>query len=322
MKIAILDDYPGIALDFGDWAGLGEITVFRDTIRDHDALVARLAPFEVLCLMRERTPFPGSLLRALPNLRLLVTSGMRNNSIDLPAAKELGIMVCGTESRKRTTSELAMTLALTLNRRIIPEARSLNAGGWQTGVGRDMEGLTLGIVGLGNIGGQMAALGQAFGMNVAAWSQNLTEARCAEIGAKRCESLVELMSVSDVVSVHMLMSERTRGLIGAEAFAAMRPGAVFVNTSRAPIVDYDALLAGLRAHRPAMAALDVYAVEPLPADDPIRDLPLIEEGRLLLVPHLGYVTESCMRTYIGQTADAVRAWHSGSPIRVIQDPAA
>jgi len=320
MKIAILDDYAGIALDYADWSGLGETTVFRDTIRDHDALVERLAPFEVLCLMRERTPMPGALLRALPKLRLIVTSGMRNNSIDLDAARARGIAVCGTESRKRTTSELAMTLALTLSRRIIPEARSLNQGGWQTGIGRDMEGLTLGIVGLGNIGGQMAALGQAFGMKIAAWSQNLTEERCAEIGAQRCASLNDLMSVSDVVSVHMLMSDRSRGLIGAAAFAAMRPGAVFVNTSRAPIVDYDALLAGLRAGRPHMAALDVYAVEPLPGDDPIRDLPLIEEGRLLLVPHLGYVTEACMRTYLGQTAEAVRAWQAGTPIRVIQLP--
>lgn len=315
MKIAILDDYAGVALRLGDWEGLGEITVFSDTVKDRDALVARLAPFEVICVMRERTPLPGAVIRALPNLRLIVTTGMRNLAIDLEAAKAQGVAVCGTESRKTTTSELAMTLVLALSRRILPEAANLAAGGWQTGLGRDLHGLTLGLVGLGNIGQQMAALGRAFGMSVAAWSPNLTDERCAPHGVTRCETLPDLMAASDVVSVHVVLSDRTRGLIGAEAFGAMRPGAVFVNTSRAGIVDTPALMAGLRDGRPFLAGVDVYDEEPLPLEAEIRDAALQSEGRLLLVPHLGYVTQQCYETYYAQSAEDVRAWIAGQPIR-------
>lgn len=317
MEIAILDDYAGVALDYGDWAGLGNVTVFRDTIADQAALIARLLPFDVICVMRERTPLPRPVIEALPNLRLIVTTGARNLSIDLAAARARGIIVCGTESRRTTTSELTAALMLALSRRIVPENASVNAGGWQAGLGRDLSGLTLGLVGLGTIGGQMARIGQVFGMNVMAWSPNLTDARCAEFGATRAGSLQDLMAGSDVVSVHVVLSDRSRGLIGAAEFAAMREGAIFLNTSRAGIVDTGALLAGLRAGRPLKAGIDVFDTEPLPADDPIRDHPLIDAGRLLLTPHLGYATEQTFRIFYSQTAQAVRAWADGAPIRAM-----
>ncbi|XDA97510.1 D-2-hydroxyacid dehydrogenase family protein [Sulfitobacter sp. LCG007] len=317
MKIAVLDDYAGAALELADWSGLGEVTVFRDTLRDLHALAARLAPFEVICAMRERTPLGADLIALLPNLRLIVSTGPRNAAIDLAAARERGICVCGTEGRKTTTSELAMLMILALNRRLQPEAAALRSGGWQEGLGRDLAGLTLGLIGLGNIGGQMATLGKAFGMEVLAWSQNLSAARAAEVGVERMESLPALMARADVSSVHLVLSERSRGLIGAEAFGAAKQGHVFVNTSRGPIVDSNALLAGLRAGRPAMAGIDVFDVEPLPADDPMRDRALIEGGRLLLTPHLGYSTEATFRLYYRQTVEAIRAWQSDDPIRVM-----
>lgn len=317
MKIAILDDYANVSQSLADWSGLGEVTVFTEPLGGPEAVIAALAPFDVVCVMRERTPLPEQVIAALPKLRLIVTTGLRNLSIDLDAARARGIPVCGTESRKTTTSELAMGMILALNRRLIPEAASLNAGGWQIGLGRDLAGLTLGLVGLGSIGAQMATIGRAFGMETAAWSANLTEERCAELGVTRHDTLEGLMGAADVVSVHMVLSQRTRGLIGADAFAAMRPGAVFVNTSRGPIVDTPALLVGLRAGRPAMAGLDVFDTEPLPADDPIRDRDLIDSGRLLLTPHLGYTTEATFRTFYGQTVEAIRAWQAGAPVRVL-----
>jgi phosphoglycerate dehydrogenase-like enzyme len=316
-RIAILDDYAAVALDYADWSGLGPVTVFRDTLSDPDALIARLEPFEVLCIMRERTPLPGHILRALPNLRLIVTSGVRNQAIDLPTAQELGITVCGTDMRGTTTAEFVMASLLTLTRRILPEAGGMATGGWQTGMGRDLHGLTLGLIGLGKVGQRVAALAKPFGMTICAWSQNLTADRAAEHGVACCDSLPALMAASDVVSVHVLLSDRTRGLIGAEAFAAMRPGAAFLNTSRGPIVDSAALLAGLRAGRPAQAALDVYDTEPLPADDPLRDADLIASGRLLLTPHLGYASEQTFRLFYTQMAEAVAAWRAGAPIRLL-----
>ena len=317
MKIAILDDYAGVALDYGDWSGLGDVTVFSDTLAPGPALIERLAPFEVLCVMRERTPLPASVIRALPRLRLIVTSGPKNASIDLDAARDCGMTVCGTASRKTTTSELTLLMMLALNRRLIPEVAALRRGGWQAGLGRDMAGLRLGLVGLGTIGAQMASLGRALGMEVAAWSANLTDARAAEAGAIRAESLTALMAQSDVVSVHLVHSARTHHLIGAEGFAAMKPGAVFLNTSRAGIVDTAALIAGLHAGRPAMAGIDVFDREPLPADDPLHDAALQDQGRLLLTPHLGYTTEATFRLFYRETADAVRAFAAGSPVRVL-----
>lgn len=315
MKIAVLDDYADVALDLADWSGLGEVTVFQDTITDPDALAARLAPFDVICLMRERTPMPADLIRRLPKLRLIVTSGPKNASIDVAAARAQGITVSGTQSRKTTTSELAVLMMLALNRRLLPEVAGLNAGGWQSGLGRDVAGLTLGLVGLGNIGGQMAALGQALGMTVIAWSKNLTSERCEELGVERATGLRDLMSRSDVVSVHMVLSDRTRGLIGSDALVAAKEGQVLINTSRGPIVDSQALIAALRRGRPAMAGLDVFDQEPLPENHPLRDARLIKEGRLLLTPHLGYSTQATFRKFYTQTVEAIRAFREGSPIR-------
>lgn len=317
MKIAVLDDYAGVALDYGDWAGLGEVTVFSETLDPGPGLIERLAPFEALCVMRERTPLPASVINALPRLRLIVTTGPKNTSIDIEAARAQGVTVCGTASRKTTTAELTLLMMLALNRRLLPEVASLRAGGWQAGLGRDVAGLRLGLVGLGNIGAQMATLGRALGMEVAAWSTHLTDARAAECGAERYESLTALMAACDVVSVHLVHSDRTHRLIGAEAFAAMKPGAVFLNTSRAGIVDTGALIDGLRAGRPAMAGVDVFDREPLPADDPLNDAALQDAGRLLLTPHLGYTTEATFRLFYRETTDAVRAFANGAPVRVL-----
>ncbi|MFC7704214.1 D-2-hydroxyacid dehydrogenase family protein [Plastorhodobacter daqingensis] len=316
MRIAVLDDYAKVAAGLADWGTLGaEVTFFHDTLKDESALVARLAPFDILCVMRERTPLPASLLRQLPQLRLIVTSGPRNLSIDLDAAAAAGITVCGTQSRKTTTSELAMLLLLALARNLMPESQSIAAGGWQVGLGRDLHGLTLGLVGLGNIGQQMAALGRAFGMRICAWSPNLTPARCAELGVAPCPSLPALMAQSDAVSVHMVLSDRTEGLIGPEALASMKPDGMLINTSRGPLVQTGPLLSALRAEPGRRAALDVFDEEPLPADHALRDADLIGRGQLLLTPHLGYVTQATWALFYSQTVEAIAAWQAGNPIR-------
>ena len=316
MRIAILDDWAGRALAMADWDSLrAEITVFRDTLHDEDALAARLAPFDVICLMRERTRMPASLIARLPKLRLIVTSGMRNLALDAQAAKSRGITVCGTGGRKTTTSEFAMTLILAMARNLLPEARSIAAGGWQLGLGRDLDGMTLGLIGAGSIGAQMVERARPFGMNVVAWSQNLTDARCAELGITRASGLADLMARSDAISIHLVLSERTRNLVDAAAFAAMKPDAMLVNTSRGPIVDTDALLDALREAPARKAALDVFDTEPLPKGHALRDQDLIENGQLLLTPHLGYVTEATWRLFYGETVEAIRAYTQGSPIR-------
>jgi phosphoglycerate dehydrogenase-like enzyme len=321
MRIAVLDDYQGVALSLADWQALGgTVTVFRDTVGG-DALVERLQPFEVICAMRERTPLPAAVIGALPNLKLIVTTGMRNASIDSAAAAARGVTVCGTASRTTATAHLTMTLILAAMRGLIPEARSMRDGGWQSGLGRDLAGLTLGIVGLGNQGAGVAALAQAFGMTVMAWSQNLTEARCADVGVTKAESLAALLGTADVVSIHLVLSDRTRGLIGAEQMAQMKPDALLVNTSRGPIVDESAVITALRAGRPGMAALDVYGQEPVPADAPLRDTALIDSGRLLLTPHIGYAARQTLETMYLQTVECIAAWNAGSPVRVIAAPA-
>ncbi len=319
MRIAILDDYPGVALELADWASLGaeEIAVFRDTLDDHAALAERLGRFDVVCLMRERTPFPAALIDALPRLRLIVTSGPRNAAIDVAAAAGRGIPVCGTESRATPTAELALLLMLALSRRLLPEVQSLRDGGWQAGLGRDLQGLRLGLVGLGRIGGQVARLAQAFGMGVAAWSQNLTEARCAELGVERAGTLTELLAGAHIVSVHLVLSARSRGLIGAAELASMKPDALLVNSSRGPIVDGQALLHALEEGRLGGAALDVYDQEPLPAGHPLRAAALIDCGRLLASPHLGYATRQTLELFYRQSVEAIAAWQAGAPIRVI-----
>lgn len=316
MRIAILDDWADSALAFADWDSLqAEVTVFHDTLHDQDALVARLLPFDVICLMRERSKIPASVIARLPQLRLVVTTGMRNLALDVAAAQAQGIVVCGTETRKTTASELAMTLILAMARNLIPQARSIAAGGWQHGMGRDLDGMTLGLIGAGAIGAQMVARARPFGMKIVAWSQNLTEARCAELKIDRAASLADLTAQSDVISVHTVLSERTHHLVGKAALAAMKPDAIFVNTSRSAIVDTDALLDALRAAPARRAALDVFDVEPLPANDKVRDAALIASGQLLLTPHIGYVTETTWRLFYQQTVAAIAAFQDGRPIR-------
>lgn len=319
IKIAVLDDYANVSQSMADWSRLqqAEITVFNDTLADEAAVAERLAPFDVICMMRERTPFPATLLQALPRLKLLVTSGPRNLSIDLAAASAGNITVCGTESRKTTTSEMSMLLMLSLSRNLIPETTSMHSSGWQTGLGRDLHGLSLGLIGLGKIGAQMAVLGRAFGMDIHAWSPNLQVERCEELRVSYHASLPELMAASDVVSVHMVLSDRTEGLIDEAAFAAMREKALFINTSRGPIADEAALLKGMQQGRPWKAALDVYGTEPLPMAHALRNKALIDSGRLLLSPHLGYVTEQTWQIFYSQTVDAIEAWQRQEPIRVL-----
>lgn len=318
-KIAVLDDYAGVALEIGGFDRIqgADIIVFQDTITDEDEIVERLLPFEVICMMRERTPFPASLLKRLPNLKLLVTTGPRNLSIDLQAATEQGVVVSSTESRKTTTSELSMLLILNLSRNFIAEYQSMDRGEWQKGLGRDLHGLSLGLIGLGKIGSQMVTLGRAFGMDIHAWSPNLTAEKCAGQDVQHHTSLASLMAASDAVSIHMVLSERSTGLVDAAALGAMREGSILVNTSRGPIVDQTALLQSMKAGRPWKAALDVYDEEPLPVDSPLRDKSLTESGRLVLSPHLGYVTEQTWEIFYTQTVDAILAWQSGEPVRVL-----
>jgi len=317
VKIAVLDDYHGLAATMADWAPpIDDVTVFADTITG-PGLVERLRPFDVICLMRERTPLPADLIDALPNLKLIVTTGMRNASVDMAAAKARGIPVCGTASRGAATSQLAMTLILAAMRGLYVEAASMRAGGWQAAVGRDLDGLTLGLIGLGKQGEAVAKLARPFGMKLIAWSANLTDARCAEVGVTRAESLGALLAEADVASVHVMLSERTRGLIGAAELAGMKPDSLVVNTSRGPIVDSAALLAALHAGRPGMAALDVYDDEPLPANHSMRDKGLIDAGRLLLTPHIGYGSKQTYQGMYAQTSECVRAWVEGAPVRVL-----
>ncbi len=317
MKIAVLDDYQNYSSRFADWGDLAEhVTVFRTPIAAAD-LAATLAPFDVLCVMRERTPLPAKLIDALPSLRLIVTTGMRNNAIDLAAARARGITVCGTVSRASATAHLAFTLILVATRNLLPEVRSLQSGGWQAEAGRDLDGLTLGLIGLGRLGAAVAELARPFGMKIVAWSQNLTPGRCAEVGVAQAETLCQLLEVSDVASIHLVLSDRTRGLIGATELARMKQDAVLVNTSRAPILDEAALLAALRVGRPSRAALDVFEHEPLPDGAAISDAGLIEAGKLILTPHIGYGSLETYRVMHDQTAENVRAWANGAPVREI-----
>src|SRR5215218_1703281 len=274
-RIAVLDDYQSVAADFCDWSRVPEpvdAVEFHHHVDDENELVALLEPFDVVVAMRERTPFPRSVLERLPNLRLLVTTGRRNKSIDVEAANELGIPVCGTGILPNGTAELTWGLILAVARHIPQEDASVRAGGWQNTVGTDLAGARLGVLGLGNQGSQVARVGLAFDMDVVAWSENLTEERAAEVGVRRVDR-DELFSTSDVVTVHTLLSKRTRGLIGAGDLGRMKPTAILVNTSRGPIVDQQALLDALQGGRIAGAGLDVFDEEPLPKDHPLRTAP-------------------------------------------------
>jgi phosphoglycerate dehydrogenase-like enzyme len=313
-RIAVLDDYQSVASTFCDWSSLPdpvEVVEFHDHVDDEDALVARLQPFDVLVAMRERTRLPRTVLERLPNLKLIVTTGMWNKSIDVDAAQERGITVCGTGTPATATAELTWGLILAVLRHIPDEHAAVRVGGWQHTIGGDLAGARLGVVGLGRLGSQVAKVGQAFGMDVVAWSQNLTDERAAEHGVRRVER-EELFRTSDVVTVHLLWSRRTRGLIGADDFTLMKPTAVFINTSRGPIVQEQALIDALRNGTIAGAGLDVYDQEPLPADHPIRTLP-----RTVLTPHLGYVTRGTYEVFYVEAVEDVAAWMSGEPIRTI-----
>jgi phosphoglycerate dehydrogenase-like enzyme len=313
-RIAVLDDYQSIAASYADWSQVPEtldVVEFSDHLADEDALAARLEPFDVVVAMRERTPFPRSLLARLPNLRLLVTTGAKNKSIDIAAARELGITVCGTGAHPSGPVELTWALILATARHLPQEDANVRAGGWQQTVGTDLAGATLGIVGLGRLGEKVARIGGAFGMDVVAWSENLTVERAAEVGVRRVTK-DELLSTADVVTIHLQLSDRTRGLIGAEEFALMKHTALLVNTSRGPIVDEAALLDALRDDQIAGAGLDVFDREPLPAGHPLRS-----EPRAVLTPHLGYVTKTTYEVFYRGAVEDVAAFLAGEPIRVI-----
>jgi len=307
----VLDDYQNAARTMADWDRLPvEVTVFREHMTD---VADALRDFDIVVIMRERTPFPASLLARLPKLRLLITSGMRNASIDLAAAAERGVTVCGTKSRSEPPVELTWALILGLARQLVPEAAAMRSGGsWQSTLGVDLAGATLGLVGLGKIGTRVAAVGTAFGMEVVAWSQNLTAERASAAGASLADSLPDLLSASDIVSVHLALSDRTRGLLDGAALAHLREDAFLVNTSRAAIVDRAALLAALRDNRIAGAGLDVFDKEPLPANDPFRTLP-----NVLATPHLGYVTRRNYSNYFRGAVEDIEAFLAGKPIRTL-----
>lgn len=316
LRCAVLDDYQNVALSMADWSSLAgrvEVTVFNEYLDGEDAVAVALADFDVVVIMRERTPFPASLFARLPRLRLLITSGMRNASIDLAAAAHAGVVVCGTASRSEPPVELTWALILGSARQVAQENHAFHTDGpWQSTVGLDLAGSTLGLVGLGKIGTRVAAVATAFGMNVVAWSQNLTAERASAAGASLAGSLPELLAVSDIVSVHVVLSDRTRGLLDAAALAHLRPHAYLVNTSRAAVVDGAALVDALRAKRIAGAGLDVFEVEPVPADDPLRSLP-----NVLATPHLGYVTRRNYEGYFRGAVEDIEAFLTGQPIRVL-----
>lgn len=313
MRLAILDDYQDAGIGMADWGAVPglEVVSFTDHVADEARLARRLAGFDAVMRIRERTPFPRSLLERLPDLRLLLATGMRNaDSIDMAAARERGITVCGTEVHGLVTVELVWAMILNLLRRVPQEAASLRAGGWQVGLGRGLEGKVLGVIGLGRMGVPVARVGRAFGMTVRAWSPHLTAERCPPHGVELANK-AGLFAESDVVTLHMPDSDATAGLIGAAEFAAMKRGAIFVNTSRPRLVDQAALLAALTAGR-IRAGIDVYPQEPLAADDPFRSLP-----NVLATPHIGFVTEENYRLFFTQSCENIAAFAAGRPIRVI-----
>lgn len=314
MKVAILDDYHGVAADMADWSQLPrgtEVQYFRDHLTDEDSLARRLKDFQVVMGMRERTPFPRSLLTRLPELQLLITSGGGNASFDLKAATDLGIVVCGTGGAGEGPTELTWGLILGLARQIPQEDQHTRQGKWGTAVGIGLKGKNLGLLGLGNIGSKVARVGNAFDMNVIAWSQNLTAQRAAECQATRVDKET-LFRDSDIVSIHVRLSDRTRGLVGARELSLMKPTAYLINISRGPIVDEAALVDVLQRRAIAGAGLDTFDIEPLPANHPFLKL-----DNTLLTPHIGYVTEEAYRAYYTGTVEDIRAFASGEPVRVI-----
>jgi phosphoglycerate dehydrogenase-like enzyme len=314
VRVAVLDDYQGVAADMADWKGRlpgADVRFFHDYIADADALVAALEPYEVIVAMRERTAFPREILERLPRLRLLVTTGTLNAAIDIDAARDRGVVVSGTGGSRSNTPELTWALILGLVRDVAADDARIRAGGWQETVGRDLHGRTLGVVGLGRQGAPVARVGQAFGMNVIAWSPNLTEERAAEHGVTLA-SKAELFGSADIVTLHLVLSERSRGIIGETELRAMKPSALLVNTSRAGLVDQDALARALQEGWIAGAGLDVFDVEPLPDDHWLRSSP-----RTLLSPHMGYVSEDGYRVFYGDAVEDIAAFLTGSPVRTL-----
>jgi len=307
-KIAVLDDYPNVALSLADWSvlnGRASVTVFNDHLANADAVVERLLPFDIVCVMRERTPLTRAIIERLPRLRLIASTAFRNASIDVKAAEERGIPVVHTGYSSAPTIELTWALILASSRNLVAESTSLRGGGWQRFIGDDLAGQTLGLLGLGNVGSPVAKIGKAFGMNVIAWSQNLTADRAAEVGAELVTK-EELFRRADVVSVHVVLSDRTRGLVGATELALMKPRARLVNTSRGPIVVEADIIAALNAQKIAGAAIDVFDQEPLPLDHPFRTLP-----NLLATPHIGYASRGLYTRFYQDTVENIRHWLDG-----------
>ena len=314
VQIAVLDDWQDVARGVVDWSVLepiGQVTFIHDYPADTDTLAQRLAGFEVICVMRERTRFDEALLRRLPGLKLLVTGGMRNAALDLKAAAALGIQVSGTDSYKHAAPELTWALIMAATRNLVAEANALRAGQWQQGLGGDLHGKTLAILGLGSIGKRVAQFGQVFGMRVIAWSENLTADRAAEAGVTYVGKQ-QLFEQADVLSVHLVLGDRSRGLVDAQALSWMKPTALLVNTARGPIVDEAALIKALQKQRLAGAALDVFEQEPLPEHHPFRTL-----DNVLATPHVGYVSQQNYHQFFSQMIENIQAWSTGTPIRLI-----
>jgi phosphoglycerate dehydrogenase-like enzyme len=315
MRVAILDDYQNVALQSADWDRVreqAELEVFSDHLEDEAMLAARLGGFDAIVLMRERTPFRRSLFSQLPKLRLLVTTGMGNAAIDLAAAADAGVTVCGTRGLNYPTAELTWGLILALFRRIPQEDTETRAGRWQTTIGEGLQGKTLGVLGLGRLGSQVATIGLAFGMDVMAWSQNLTTERATEIGAELAPSIEALLERADIVSVHLVLSDRTRGLLGAAQLARMKQNAYLVNTSRGPIVEEGALIDALKSRSIAGAGLDVFDREPLPPRHPLLGL-----DNVVLTPHIGYVTKETYEVFYADAIEDLAGFLDGAPVRVI-----
>jgi len=318
MRILLLDDYQQAATGLADWARLdAPVDALHHTPADDDERAQRFAGYPVIVAMRERTPFSAALLRRLPDLRLLVTTGMANAAIDLPACAAAGVTVCGAPGSRDSagaTAEMAWALILALAKRLLPSAQALHDGRWQPQLAQSLAGSTLGLVGLGRLGRRMAAIGSAFDMRVIAWSPHLTAGRAADAGAEPVDKHT-LFSTADVVSLHLVLADSTRGIVDRAALDAMPPHALLVNTSRGPLVDRQALLDTLRAGRIAGAGLDVFHTEPLPADDALLSLP-----NVLASPHLGYATDDNLRAFYGNAVAAIEAWRAGMPIRVLAAP--
>jgi phosphoglycerate dehydrogenase-like enzyme len=314
-RCAVLDDYQGVALTMADWAPVSaevEVEVFRNKICSQVELCRILKNFHILCLMRERTPIRESLISALPNLRLIMTTGSQNLSIDVAAANKRNITVCGTTALAHPTVELTFGLILELARHVGKESEKLKSGKlWQDTVGIDLLGKTLGIVGLGRLGSKVAAIGAAFGMKVIAWSPNLTEQRCSEAGVSQA-SKDEIFRTADILSLHMQLSARTRHIVDAKELASMKPSAFIINTARGELVNEASLLEALQGKKIAGAGIDVYAEEPMPATHPFRQL-----SNVVITPHIGFVTEDNYRTYYGGIVDGIRAWLDEKPTRVL-----